>query len=610
MTNKNLVWLCLVFCCLQLAAQNDSIFHLEEVIVADTQLKNVTKTQSLITLKQEDLEKHLGSFTQLLNTNSGLYFKENGAGMVSSVSFRGTSAQQTSVVWNGIPINSQLNGQTDFNTFSSNDFSSVNIKSGGGSVLYGSGAIGGSIHLTNEVAFNKKSRFYNRTHYGSFNAQSGHLKWQMGSKKWAYNLGINRQQSDNDYPYLETELKNENGRFYNQSVNATISHQINDRNVLTFYNHFYDSQRDFSGTLSMRSQNQYIDWNTRSMLEWVNQKDQFEFKLKYAYLTEKYFFYENKYTPQYNFGQAKTNFIRQESIWKFSEKTKWTAQFEFHKNTGKGSNFEENSRKTSSVSLLWEQKFNNHWFAEGSVRWEQNDLYETPFLYAFAGRWQKNKTWAMKSSLSKNFRIPSFNDLYWQGSGNTDLKPETALQFEIGPEFKTKNWTISAQYFSIHLENLLRWVPNSSGNWSPENTSKVRNQGLEFLSSFQKKWGNHQFECIANYTFTEALDLKKNSQLIYVPYHKANATIKHQYRKLGVFLQTMYQGNVFTSSDNAYELPAYLLTNSGVDYLFETQKINYKLGFQIHNIFNKNYQNVIARPMPGRNFQISLTLTL
>ena len=55
------------------------------------------------------------SFTELLRQNTSLYFKEQGAGMTSSVSFRGTNASQTAVLWNGININSQTTGQTDFN---------------------------------------------------------------------------------------------------------------------------------------------------------------------------------------------------------------------------------------------------------------------------------------------------------------------------------------------------------------------------------------------------------------------------------------------------------------------------------------------------------------
>ena len=69
--------------------------------------------------------------------------------MVASPSFRGTNASQTAVLWNGIPINSMFTGQTDFNTILTGSIDKLTIRSGSGSVPFGSGAIGGSILFDN-----------------------------------------------------------------------------------------------------------------------------------------------------------------------------------------------------------------------------------------------------------------------------------------------------------------------------------------------------------------------------------------------------------------------------------------------------------------------------
>jgi iron complex outermembrane receptor protein len=111
-----------------------------------------------------------------------VYFKENGNGMVSSPSFRGTTAQQTAVIWNGININSQLNGQTDFNTLTSRDFNSIVVRSGGGSVIYGSGAIGGTIHLNNEFSFKDKFENQLRLDFGSFSTYSANYTLTLAYK--------------------------------------------------------------------------------------------------------------------------------------------------------------------------------------------------------------------------------------------------------------------------------------------------------------------------------------------------------------------------------------------------------------------------------------------
>src|SRR5690625_7845156 len=98
-----------------LIAQHDTV-KLEEAIFTANQNLTEIQTQSLISISDSIIERSQPSLTQLLNFNSNIYFKESGAVMVSSPSFRGTTASQTVVLWNGININSQTTGQTDFNT--------------------------------------------------------------------------------------------------------------------------------------------------------------------------------------------------------------------------------------------------------------------------------------------------------------------------------------------------------------------------------------------------------------------------------------------------------------------------------------------------------------
>ena len=97
-----------------------TIQHLTEVILIDAKLEDYSEGFELIQLSDTLIARNSVSLTEVLNFNTTIYFKENGYGMVSSPSFRGTNASQTAVIWNGIPINSNLNGQTDFNTIAPN----------------------------------------------------------------------------------------------------------------------------------------------------------------------------------------------------------------------------------------------------------------------------------------------------------------------------------------------------------------------------------------------------------------------------------------------------------------------------------------------------------
>jgi vitamin B12 transporter len=68
----------------------------------------------------------------------------------------------------------------------------------------------------------------------------------------------------------------------------------------------------------------------------------------------------------------------------------------------------------------------------------------------------------------------------------------------------------------------------------------------------------------------------------------------------------LFNGAVFTSSDNAYKLKAYFVSNVSLDYKIGNKR-PLVLGFQVLNLENKPYQNVLSRPMPGRNYMMNLT---
>ncbi|WP_112086632.1 TonB-dependent receptor [Flavobacterium lacus] len=589
--------------------QNDSMVQLNEVVVSDAKLQKFSNAQQIRVLNDSVLQKNRGSFTNLLLFNSPIYFKENGAGMVSSPSFRGTTAQQTAVIWNGININSQLNGQTDFNTINAADFNSIGIRSGGGSVLYGSGAVGGSIHLTNLLAFNAKTKHQLRANYGSFNSLGLNYGLEGGSEKWAYQASSSRNSSDNDYEYIGRKQKNENGNFYNQSLNFSSGYKINENNFLKFYSHWFDSERYFSGTITVLSKNKYQDFNSRNMLEWVNFNNRLTTKVKLAYLTESYRYFENKDADFYTFGKVKTFLGRYETSYKITEKKEILAVFEVSRNDGEGSDILPKKRTIGSGSIIWKHQLTDKFDYELGVRNEISDRYESPLLFSAGTRLNVTDFYTIKLNASKNYRIPTYNDLYWQGSGNPDLKPEHAIQAEIGQEFNYQNTKLSFIGFYSKLRDMLRWIPNSSGLWQPQNTDKVTIYGLEAVLENKLNFGNHHFALNASYAYTISKRDDLEKQLIYVPIHKANGSVSYSYQKLTAYFQTLLNGEVFTSSDNFYRLDSYNYSNIGADYDFG-KTTTYRLGFQVLNLENTNYQNVASRPMPGRHFQVYLTLNL
>lgn len=593
--------------CQLLSAQADSILKLDEVEIPDRQLKNFSNAQSVQTLGDSVLRKNRPSLTALLNFNSSVYFKENGPGMVSSPSFRGTTAQQTAVVWNGININSRFNGQTDFNTITAKDFDNISIRAGGGSVLYGSSAIGGSIHLNNVLRFAKHFDNAAQFEYGSFNTIGFNYKLGIGNEKLSLQASVSHNSSDNDYE-LPSGRENVNGKYYNTAFDLGIGYRIDARNRLKWLGYVFDGDRHFSLISPSDTKTKYLDFNTRNLLEWTGFYGKFTSNAKAAFLTEQYKYYQNLAGGSPNFGRAQTVIAKYDAAYSFSPKIRLNAIGDFTQTTGDGSDVTKHVRKISSLAMLFSHKILEKFGYEIGVRKEITASYASPVLFSAGMDYRFGRHYTLKWNGSRNFRIPTFNDLYWLEGGNPNLKPESSVQTEIGNEIKYKNITVSVTGYLIDISDMIQWLPGTTTVWMPANVNKVRSYGIEAAVSANKKIGRDVFAFSANYGYTVSKDRVSGHQLIYVPYHKASAGLAWSRQKLSADCQVLLNGEVFTRTDNnpRYNIDGYAVANFSAGYSLSKDFV--KLGARVFNVFDKKYEVVEGRAFPGRNYSMYLTL--
>lgn len=597
----------LLFCVFSLKAQENStldvVQHLDEVELFSKRIKDSVYTTNQIVLTDSVLKRSQASLTHLLNFNSTVYLKENGLGMVSSPSFRGTTAQQTAVLWNGININSQTTGQTDFNTISTQGFDKVVVKPGGGGSVDGSNAIGGTIYLENNLAYNKGYVNELFLKYGEFKTYGVNYKTSYSDAKTGVALSVSNNGSDNDYPYLGTDRKNENGQYHNINIGFTGGVKLDNANTIKIYSNVYKGRRNFSLPTPNALKTKYNDFNTRSMLEWSHAAKHILHQTKVAFLTERYEYFPNIDSDYYTFGNVESLVVKSSLDYRLKNTMLLTGGVNYTNNNGKGSNIQQEQRQMGAVSLGLKHKL-GPLFYEVSLRQELNQNYDSPFLYALGLKALVTHFYNIKLNASKNFRIPTYNDLYWQGLGDPNLKPELSYQAEMSHilDFKNLSFTLTGYYNDI--DNLLSWVPDSSGVWRPENTESVGIYGVEALLNAEKKIRNHYFNVSATYAYTRSKNKKTNKQLIYVPYHKLTTAFAYNYKKWSAYYQYINNGEVFTTTDNAIEhiVNSYMVANLGLEYNWSNPKTNIVLGMQALNLWNESYESVMNRPFPGRNY--------
>lgn len=597
--------LVIIMFCASSYAQQDTL-SLNEITITEKLLKDFSSHQNTKILSSENQKSLPIGLSQLLNTEASIALRENGKGMVASPSFRGTTAAQTAVIWNGININSTLLGQVDFNLLNASDFQQIAVKSGGGSSLYGSSAIGGSIHLNTQLFHDKPASQKISLMAGSFDTYHLNHQWRMRKNKLAFQSALSYTRSENDYPYIGFNNKNENGQFQNISGQWSLGYQFNERFKLQYHAHLFKGYRHFSGTLSTLGRSKYKNLDSRHLLDlgYLSRKGQ-SWHSKFAFLIEDFQYFEDFNFDLTSNGIAKTLLHRQEFLQPINDKMSWHAHAEYNYQWVEGSQMSFAQRHTAAFATAFKHQLFKNLDYDLGLRYEKSTFYTSPLLYSFQSKWQPVKSYAMRLIHSKNFRIPTFNDLFWPGSGHVNLKPEESLQFDLSNDFIFKNGQLTFTYFHNQMTDMIRWLPNLNGLWQPINTQAVEINGFEGKFQYNQSFNQFFTKLDLQYSYTSSKDLETNKQLIYVPFHRVTSQLTSTYKNWQLIYHLQFNGAVFTNGSNSDFLKEYALSHVFLSYNFE-KYLPINLQFQMMNIENRFYQNVLSRPLPGRHFNFIL----
>jgi len=605
-----------------LLAQDKKVEQLDEVLLPSSKLRTYSVGFKITKFNDSILKSNHQTLSALLQTESSIYFKSYGVAMLSSPSFRGTGASHTAVLWNGIPVNSTLNGQTDFNLINSVSIDEMTVRAGGGSILFGSGAIGGSIHLKNNMDFEGDQSHHLLSSYGSYNTYKVNYRFKTSTEKSFVQIGFGRMSSDNDYQYWDTDKYNNNGDFFNNNLNAVVGFKLSDAHLLSLFLDGTMSERGLSNTLTAPSDSKQDDENYKLLVEWKYTQRSLTSILKLAYLYDQFTYYAKRSSSDlFDVGDAKNSLLKYQLDYKFGPKTKVLSGIDVSFNKGGGDSLDGVNRSSYSLYSMLNHRVSHRFHYDLSIRKEFSDTFDVPFLFGVDAAY-KSGDFVYKINASKNYRVPTFNDLFWAVLGNPNLKPESSYQGELGVEYSKKGITASANTFFIATEDLIKWSPNSYvdvqngsggglGAWTPKNIYKAVNYGAELSLKVPFAFGNYTFNSQANYSYTIAENKQSKKQLLYVPKHKLNYTLRANRGRVSGNYHIMYHGKSFTTTDNSAFVKGYLVHNFAANYTLNLFKnIQPIIGFHINNLFNKEYAVVDYRPMPGINYQFQIQIKI
>ena len=182
-------------------------------------------------ISQEEIAKKGAlQVSEVLAAQPGIFIKNyGGLGGLKTVSMRGTSAQSTLFMLNGVKLNSSQNGIIDLSTLPINIFEVIEVAKGGTSAFYGGNAISGAINFITKSDLSKSS-VSAKFNYGSFNEIFSGLSVALPIGKASLLSSVEYLSSKGNYPFEVDQfgktvtLNRENGDFKNLSffINSTI----------------------------------------------------------------------------------------------------------------------------------------------------------------------------------------------------------------------------------------------------------------------------------------------------------------------------------------------------------------------------------------------------
>ncbi len=612
------------FCTFPIFAQKDTTFYLREIGIKASLLAPYASGSKLQSIDSVLISfQNTLSVDELLSLQSPIYCKQYGNGMSSNISMRGTGAGHTAIFWNGLNINSMTLGESDLSLLPTFALEQVEVQYGSASSLYGTDAIGGSVHLLSRKAqFEKRQYTGFQQDIGNFGFSFSGIKYIWANSKIETKTKLYYSESRNDFDFQNISQINKttqtqtNAQFAYKGFTHETNYRLRLNQILGLKLWYHQTDRQVQAPMiDLQNRDFQIDRNLRLSLDYEYLGMKGNLKIRYAFLSDYTKFSQFPAIPtlrnigfvQYEREIGQKIFLKIGANWDNIK-----ADNDYYR----GRISENRQDIFASIKYLalrnWTITLNTRQNFVSQYR-----LFFAPSIGSeYVLRFGNSHELIIKSLFSKSYKIPTLNNRFWQPGGNPELLAENALSGEIGFLYLFKKldteWKAEITTYQINVENWIIWLPTGSF-WSPQNLAEVRVRGLEFTQNISQKmaWGNYQIG--GNYAFTQSqnqkplgeYDRSAGKQLPYIPLHRLTVFGQVNWRKYYGLMNWQLTSYRFTTTDNERFLEGFHLLNAQLGRNLIYKKMQFSISLKINNLLNQSYQNIEHRAMPLRNFQIT-----
>ena len=614
------------------------------------------------------------SMADVLTYNSSVFVKSYGRATLSTVAFRGTSPSHTQVTWNGMRINNPMLGMTDFSTIPSYFIDRASLLHGTSSVNETGGGLGGLVKLSTTPDVGEGVNMQYVQGIGSFSTFDEFLRFTYGSDRWQVSTRAVYSSSPNDFKYVNHDKKlniydddhhiigqyhpterNRSGSYKDLHILQEVYYNtlrgdrlglsawyLNSNRELPMLTTGYGDETDF--------ENRQREQTLRAVASWDHNRRTWKTGLRAGYVhTWMAYDYRREITPgnwsSMTRSRSRVNTFYGQAEGEYNPVKQWyfTANVSAHQHLVRSQD-KNIILQDGNKAVVGYDKGRIELSGSVSAKWQpcdrlglsvvmREDMYGTrwaPVIPAFFidGTVSRAGNVMLRASVSRNYRFPSLNDLYFLPGGNPDLRSEHGFTYDCGASFDIGKAGVfsldgSLSWFDSYIDDWIIWLPTTKGFFSPRNVKEVHAYGIEAKANLavapRRDW---QIDLNGSYSWTPSVnrgekmspaDQSVGKQLPYVPRHSASVTGRLSWRSWSFLYKWAYYSERFTMSSNDYtlsgHLPPYFMSNISLEKNLSFTPLDLQLKVAVNNLFDEEYLSVLSRPMPGINFEIFIGIT-
>ena len=636
-------------------AHADSIRHISEVVVSSRM--SMRQTIPSATLKGEELRRMSSlSVADALRYFSGLQLKDyGGVGGIKTVNIRSMGSNHLGVFYDGIELGNAQNGQIDLGQFSLDNVEEISLYNGQKSAVFQPAVDfgnAGSVYIRTRMprfADGRRSNLVVRAKYGSSDTFRFSTLWEqrLGSNvssslsagvltsSGRYKFRYRRVTAQGTAAYDTTAVRH-NGDIWAFRVEGNVNGQTR-HGLWSMKAYTYNSERGIPGAIVSnvwrRGERQ---WDHNTFVQGMAQQSvgrRFTTKMlaKYAY-------YDTRYVNNDTTQMHVDNTFRQQEVYvswaNVYELTGWWSlsasyDFKWNKLNADLPRFAYPHRYSNYVSvataadlgrLKIQASLMNVWVKDHArnVRTAKALSACTPALFVslrpFDVQWLSLRAFAKRS-----YRMPTFNDLYYTDVGNANLRPESAVQYDMGV-LAEQRWSHGAVrrlmlqadgYYNTVHDKIVAYPKGQQFRWTMLNLGRVHIKGLDIQAQADMAVTHSLMATLRmQYTYQDARDVTSpatsyyRDQIPYIPWHSGSVVAGLQWRGWDLTYSMIYTGERYSQQENiAYNHLQPWYTS---DMTLAWHDRRWRVRLDVNNLFSQDYDVILNYPMPKRNYMLSV----